>query len=150
MARPDKARPLKSRPDEHTEIQLLLTHLRADFVPESAAREDHEWLEAVRSGNFDAIPATLGYQDNSALGHLVDSYNLLHRLGWGDPSAFLDKILAAARRTGTGSGTALELWITLFLQYRADRMAGGTSDEDLLLLDELCAALRRTLLEVRM
>lgn len=146
MSRPDTAYGGMTLTDAQAERELLLTHLRSKLVPVNAAPEDRYWLEEVRGGAFHAIPATLSYNDASALGHLVHGYALLERLGRGDPDGFLAERLRAARRKGTWAGTALELWVTLFLQYRADRMAGSTSGDDIPLLDELVAALRSSLL----
>jgi hypothetical protein len=46
-------------------------------------------------------------------------------------------------RTGRWSGTALELWVTLFIEHRRIRHGGyEPSDEERPRLDGLCRALR--------
>jgi len=78
--------------------------------------------------------------------HLIDGYRLAQQEGFGDLQDYYWTSLAEAKRTGTWSGTALELWLALFAANRAIRHGeyepGGEYRRQ---LDQLCATLRDSL-----
>ena len=77
-------------------------------------------------------------------------YRLAQQEGLGDLQDFYWTSLAEAKRTGTWSGTALELWLALFAANRAIRHGGyEPGGEYRRQLDELCHTLTERLAEGR-
>lgn len=113
---------------------------------EETRLEELRWLEQVRQCEWTAIPPDLTYENSSALANLIDGYKLLAEAGLGEPMTYLAEKTRAAREQGGWRGTALELWIMLFLQHRADRQAGEWAAFRDPLLDDLCRSLRAQLL----
>lgn len=104
------------------------------------------WLAEVQAERWEAIPPDLTYEESVELAHLVDGYELARLAGLGDPAAYLDRTMSAARETGQWTGSALELWVTLFFLHRSDRQAGEFADTANPLRDALCRALRARLI----
>jgi hypothetical protein len=127
--------------DTNADLLLLRRHLRTVGAPPGPV--DPAWLGAVVAGNFAVVPEGFAWQDAAPLAHLIDGYRLAGEMGFGEPSDFLRRRWEQARRTGRWSGSALELWVCLFLACRRERFAGVEPDEDdTALLDALCAALQ--------
>jgi hypothetical protein len=126
---------------------ILLRHLRANArsspLPDDG---DREWLERARCGEFSSMPEEFDFDRSNFFAHLIDGYRLAQQEGFGDLQAFYWTILAEAERTGTWSGTALELWMALFAANRAIRHGGyEPGGEYRRQLDELCHTLRERL-----
>ncbi|MGJ0237730.1 hypothetical protein ACQEPB_04300 [Novosphingobium fluoreni] len=103
---------------------------------------------ASRGGGIDqASLRGLTWEGSERVAYSIDGFELVREAGLGDPFAFADRMRADAERDGTWTGTALELWVALFMEHRRDRIQGqgfiGTTIEGppLSLLDELCCAL---------
>jgi len=80
------------------------------------------WVREVTRGDFDVIPENLNWNNAAPLGGLVDGYRILEMK---DETAepFLTRQRSVFVQTGHWSGDAVDLWVTLFLELRADRMA---------------------------
>ena len=126
-------------------LELLRAHLRRRACEEPLADSAPCWLKRVQAGDFEAIPPGLAWANAVALAHLIDGYALCEEAGLGEPFAYAARKWQEAERTGRWSGTALELWVCLFLAYRQDRHQGGLPAKDEPLLDGLCRGLRRVL-----
>jgi hypothetical protein len=125
---------------EVTQLELLRAHLRAQAAPQGPG-----WLTRVREGDFQAIPSTLEWSNAALFAHLIDGYRLCEEAGLGDPSAYEALKFQEAQRLGKWVGSALELWVSLFLESRADRFQGGYPRGDERQLDALCRDLRASL-----
>lgn len=107
--------------------RLLLAHLRARGVA------------------FDdlAIPRDLKWENSVEFAHLIDGYELCAAARLGEAFDYPDRAHAAA--AGGWRGSALELWVALFLEHRRDRFSGPIGIEMMIEppphLDELCHAL---------
>ena len=101
------------------------------------------WVELIKIGQFDAIPASFLWQTSAEFAHLIDGYAIM-----GDALGTLaNEHLQAAERQGVWRGTSRELWLCLFFEHRRWRHFGELpSGHDLKLLDDLCDALRQQLL----
>lgn len=93
------------------------------------------------------VPSGLTWRDSAPVAYMIDGYALAEAAGLGDPFAFADAKRAEAERAGEWRGTALELWVALFMEHRRDKLQSegpvGVDMElpPLPMLDELCAAL---------
>jgi len=93
----------------------------------------------------------LTWDGSERLAYAIDGFELAREAGLSDPFALADRMRADAERNGFWSGTALELWVALFMEHRRDRIQGqgfvGLDVEipPLPLLDELCQALAESL-----
>lgn len=101
------------------------------------------WVELIKIGQFDAIPASFSWQTSAEFAHLIDGYAIM-----GDALGTLaNEHLQAAERQGVWCGTSRELWLCLFFEHRRWRHFGELpSGNDLKILDDLCDALRQQLL----
>ena len=70
------------------------------------------------------MPEEFDFDRSNVFAHLINGYRLAQREGFGDLQDFDWSSLAEAERTGTWSGTALELWMALFAANRAIRHGG--------------------------
>ena len=124
-----------------SDIADLINHMAE--LPEPA----EQWLAAVRSGRFDAIPENCDWESSAGLAHLIDGYALLQHDGNGDAGSSADAALAAATRTGRWQGSARDLWISLFLEHRRWRFADPQQPDagQRALLDTLVRQLREAL-----
>src|SRR3954465_13803548 len=97
-------------------------------------------------GEFSSMPEEFDFDRSNFFAHLIDGYRLALQEGLGDLQDFYWTSLAKAKRTGTWSGTALELWLALFAANRAIRHGGyEPQGEYRRRLDELCPSLRERL-----
>ncbi len=100
--------------------------------------------------DFDTLRG-LAWEGSERTAYAIDGYELAREAGLGDPFTFADRMRAEAERGGEWTGTALELWVALFMEHRRDRIqAQGVIGMDidippLPMLDELCEALARSL-----
>ena len=116
-----------------------------------AANSEHERLlrdHLARCDHFDLtqlVPPDLTWDSSVHIAHLIDGYDLAEQADLGDPVAFLAQTRTLAERNGAWSGTALELWVALFLEHRRDHFQGpiGINVENIQppMLNELCQAL---------
>ncbi len=124
------------------ETALLVEHMNS--LPPPAGEP---WLDAVRNGNFAAIPATLDWEQSAAFAHLIDGHVLLEQRGRRDYGLFADHALSVAAQVGRWCGTSTDLWIALFLEHRRWRQASPHEPDapQRALLDILVRQLRETL-----
>lgn len=92
------------------------------------------------------------YETSAPVAYMIDGYELADAVGIDDPIKFVQRMLDAAVRTGRWEGTALELWLALFMEHRRDHFSGpfGVPFEvevEAPMRDELCAALAGALLD---
>lgn len=105
------------------------------------------WIDRVTNGEWAAIPADLHYEDSAVFAHLLNGYSMAERLGFGHAATVARPAHETFRDTGQWSGSATELWITLFFQHRADRFTVMLEpSEPQPHLDALCAAVRDRLM----
>lgn len=101
------------------------------------------WVELVKIGQFDAIPASFSWQTSAEFAHLIDGYAIMGD----DLGTLANERLQAAEKQGVWRGTSRELWLCLFFEHRRWRHFGELPlGNDLKLLDDLCDALRQQLL----
>jgi hypothetical protein len=120
-------------------LALLRSHFRPDLELKP------RWLEEVAAGDFAAIPHDLRWIDSAPLAHLIDGYKLLKLISEAEPPAFLDAQRAIRHATGTWPGDAATMWLTLFLEARADRHGAHDHHGVTPQLDQLCRQLRDAL-----
>ena len=125
--------------------ELLLRHLRQQASESPLSPNAAPWLRHVQAGDFAAIPPTLAWDNAAEFGHLIDGYALCEEAGLGDPSEYECTKRHESKRLGRWTGSALELWVCLFLEYRQDRFQGGWPRGDEAQLDALCRDLRARL-----
>jgi hypothetical protein len=123
-------------------LALLRSRLRPGLV------FGPEWLVETSRGNFTAVPADVSWEHAPLLADLVNGYRLLDLLGENDPAAFLERQRAAQEDTGTWPGDAVTLWITLFLEVRAEHFGAYDFGDPPPRLDQLCQQLRAALIEL--
>jgi len=74
-------------------------------------------------------------------------------VGIEDPVAFADRLRTEAENGGHWRGTALELWLALFMEHRRDHFGGpvgiSIEIEPPTILDELCRSLTISLRSMR-
>ncbi|KQM12980.1 hypothetical protein [Novosphingobium sp. Leaf2] len=122
-------------PGENDHAALLAAHLasRAAEVDWPALRGGLTWVASER------------------MAYVIDGFELARKAGLGDPFAFADRMRATAMRCGEWSGTALELWVALFMEHRRARVQSqgliglDAVVPELPMLDELCDALTSAL-----
>lgn len=102
----------------------------------------------ARRGHFDLtelVPPDLAWDNSVHVAHLIDGYGLAEQADLGDPASFLVRSRAQAEQNCAWSGTALELWVALFLEHRRDHFQGpiGINVDTIQppMLDDLCQAL---------
>lgn len=102
------------------------------------------WVHEVTLGDFHAIPEDLDWNNAGPLGGLVDGYRILEMK---DETAepFLTRQRSVFAQTGHWPGDAVDLWVTLFLELRADRMGANDLTTSVGQLDTLCQQLRNAL-----
>lgn len=88
----------------------------------------------------------LSWEDSAPLAHMIDGYELCEAAGLGDATSYVDRMKERAVTSGQWRGSALELWIALFLEHRRDHFGGFLPGIDLTtdpppLVDDLCSAL---------
>lgn len=95
------------------------------------------------------VPDDLSWADSAEFAQLIDGYALAEAARLGDPVQYQERARAEAERTGRWSGTALELWVALFLEHRRAHMSGPIGIDlpvqDPPILDGLCEALVQSL-----
>lgn len=121
-------------------LHFLQSRLRHDGAAGPA------WLQQAADGDFTAIPEDLAWDDGHALARLMDGYRLLELISGHDPTAFLDAQRSGQQSTGIWPGDAAQLWTTLFLEVRADRLGANEGSIETLHLDQLCRQLRDALI----
>lgn len=93
------------------------------------------------------VPADLSWDSSADVAYMIDGYDLAEQVALGDPIEFLARMRRNAERAGAWSGTALELWLTLFMEHRRDHFQSGgavgisVQTTQPSLLEELCQAL---------
>jgi hypothetical protein len=91
--------------------------------------------------------AMFDWEGSEAIAYMIDGFGLAQEAGLGDPFEFSDRKRGEAEQHGDWTGTALELWVCLFMEHRRDRIQGQgmigvrALPARLPMLDELCAAL---------
>lgn len=129
---------------------------RIEQVAEAMFGNNHNHLlcDHLRARGFapDALDVAerLAWEDSAELDQMIDGYALAAAAGLGDPAVYLASARAAAEASGRWRGSALELWVALFLEHRRDHFGGFLIGSDVEvtsppLLDELCASLVLTL-----
>ena len=127
--------------------ELLLRHLRQQASERPLSPRAAPWLRQVQAGDFEAIPPTLAWDNAAEFAHLIDGYGLCEQAGLGDPFEYEGTKREESNRLGHWTGSALELWLCLFLEYRQDRFQGGWPRGDEPQLDAVCCNLRAHLIE---
>jgi len=107
---------------------------------------------ASRDGGIDRDALLdLTWNGSERVAYAIDGFELAREAGLGDPFAFADRMRADAERNGEWIGTALELWVALFMEHRRDRIqwqgfvGADIAAPTLPMLDELCQALAKAL-----
>jgi hypothetical protein len=118
------------------QLELLLSSLQSEHAPEKS------WMLEVANGDFSAIPADLEWTEAVPLADVINGYRLLDLVGGGDPAAFLEHQREVQRDTGSWPGDAVTLWITFFLEVRADRFGRNDLSGPPAHLDLLCRQMR--------
>ena len=127
--------------------ELLLRHLRQQASESPLSPNAAPWVRQVQAGDFAAIPPTLAWNNAAEFAHLIDGYALCEEAGYGDPFEYEGTKREESELLGRWTGSALELWICLFLEYRQDRFQCGWPRGDEPQLDALCRDLRAQLIE---
>ena len=96
--------------------ELLLRHLWRQASESPLAPTAAPWLRRVQAGDFDAIPPTLAWNNAAGFAHLIDGYALCEEAGHGDPFEYEGTKREESKLLGRWTGSALELWICLFLE----------------------------------
>lgn len=114
-----------------------------------AAGSGPAWLDDVAAGYFGTIPADVSWEDGGAgLAALVDGYRLLELVSDVEPDAFLEQQRGGWSGTRRWAGDAVTLWITLFLELRADRFGANDGSDAHERLDTLVQQLRAALIDL--
>ena len=99
------------------------------------------WEQLVYQGDFTAFPAPFTWAESAVVGHMLDACRVMD---FGERGTFANEQLACAEKTGRWAGSARELWLCLFFEHRRWRHSCVEPvGQDLLVLDNLCEALRR-------
>ena len=98
-----------------------------------------KWERLVLQGDFLAMPVPFRWEESARFAHFLNGYEVA---GGFDPLAKLaNSMSVAACETGHWRGGALDLWLCLFFEHRAQRHAdsdySGTP-----ILEQLCETLR--------
>jgi hypothetical protein len=122
--------------------RMLVSHLHQRISSgEVPDRELATRVLALLEGRAGVLPE-LAWDDSAEFAHLIDGYRLCEEAGLGDPAIFADRKLREADRTDAWEGSALELWVCLFLEHRRWRFAGcKPGDRQIAALNRLCTAL---------
>lgn len=123
-------------------LSLLRSRLR------SAGASEPSWAQQAGFGNFAAIPTDLTWDQAAPLADLIDGYRLLDLVGEKDHDAFLTRQHQLQEKAGSWPGDAVLLWITLFLETRAERFGANDFGDPPARLDMLCQQLRAALVEL--
>lgn len=105
------------------------------------------WVRTALESDLSAIPEDLGFDSDGAvhLGHAIKGYESAG--GLEEARAIAARIEQSFTESGQVTGSAAELWIALFTEYRADRHMGGHGADGFRpYRDALCQALRAALL----
>jgi len=105
------------------------------------------WTERVRAGDFSAIPVPFTWAQSAEFSHLIDAYELTGSLKacW----TIMDRVLEEIRFSGHSTASALDIWVSLFLQWRGCKHTGSQPNRARrALLDVLCERLRVQLLSL--
>ena len=94
-----------------------------------------------------AIPEEFDWERSVEFAHIVDGYELAKKAGLGDPIRYQAATRSNAEATGEWTGSALELWVALFLEHRRDRFSGAIGIDLLPDAPPISDALCRSLLE---
>lgn len=100
--------------------------------------------------DFDTLQG-LAWDTSEWAAYAIDGFELAREAGLGEPFAFADRMRADAEHRGEWTGTALELWVALFMEHRRARIHSqgaigmDISIQPLPMLDELCRALATAL-----
>lgn len=125
--------------DELERLRRYLADRRTEPLPTGP---EHDWLAAVRAGQFDAIPTDLDWQRSAHFAHLIDGFVLAPEIGVAEPHAFADGALAEAQATGHWQGSPVRLWLALFMEHRRWRQSDSEpGPEAATLLNRLVATL---------
>ncbi|WP_150289981.1 hypothetical protein [Sphingobium estronivorans] len=155
--RPDHRVIAAKRFDRVSDIEELVDRLFGNTDHEIAGLIDHmrdppkpagePWLNAVRKGQFAAIPENCDWESSDGLAHLIDGYALLRQRGRKDPDIFADHALSVATQIGRWCGSPSDLWIALFLEHRRWRQSDPHEPDpsQRMLLDTLVRQLREAL-----
>lgn len=128
------------------ELERLRRHMADRGAEPLPAGPEHDWLAAVRGGQFNAIPANLDWQRSAHLAHLIDGFVLAPEIGVAEPYVFADGALADAQATGQWRGSPARLWLALFMEHRRWRQSDSEpGPEAVALLDRLVQALTSSL-----
>ena len=106
------------------------------------------WVEEVRKGRFETIPAPFRWVDSVRFAHLIDGYSAALELGITKLADFANAKLQNAEAQGHWSGTPIELWLCLYFEHRRARHSGEPeeyADGPHLIHDALCYSLRAAL-----
>jgi hypothetical protein len=103
------------------------------------------WERKVLKGDFSRVPRNLSWNRSSVLAHFIDGYQIA---GGQEPLIdLMHKTREHAAGSGAWSGSALDLWLCLFAEHRAQRWTGGYPLKRIerARLNGLCAALANRL-----
>lgn len=133
----------------YAERAALLAHIREAVSNTPIDQREHEWVRMVAKGSFSAIPEGTGWEDSAGLAHLVDGYVLVGTPTPDDAGIFVAGMKSARTADGRWTGTASELWATLFHEHRRFRHYGfGPEPDEEAGLDLLVADLRRAMITI--
>ncbi|MBI5942285.1 MAG: hypothetical protein HY859_17895 [Caulobacterales bacterium] len=128
------------------ELERLRRHLADRGTEPLPTGPGHDWLAAVRGGQFSASPTDLDWERSAHFAHLIDGFVLAGEIGIDDPYAFADGALANARLSGRWRGSPARLWLALFMEHRRWRQSDADPGPDVVaLLDRLVRALTSSL-----
>jgi hypothetical protein len=120
-------------------IEASLQKLKEHLASNGRRRADQNWLQAVKRGEWRAIPPLLTWMESTELAYLIDGYAL------GSPGDACFEAEAAARTTGKWPTDPLQLWLALFFTHRQAAHTELPAPSELPRLDSLCRALRSSL-----
>ncbi|MFO0757503.1 MAG: DNA methyltransferase [Byssovorax sp.] len=83
------------------------------------------WVKEALAGNFEAIPVDLPFEEGVYLAHAIDGYASEAARGDAGEDLVARRVRQGFEERGVFEGSAADLWITLFLNHRADRHSGG-------------------------
>ncbi len=128
------------------ELERLRRHLADRGAEPLPTGPEHDWLAAVRGGQFRAIPTNLNWERSAHFAHLIDGFVLAGEMGIDDAYAFADEALADAQTTGCWRGSPARFWLALFMEHRRWRQSDADPGPDVVdLLDRLVRALTSSL-----
>jgi hypothetical protein len=99
------------------------------------------------------IPRALTWDSGAEFAMMIDGYELAAAAGLGDPFDYQARRRREAELAGEWVGSTLELWVTLFLEYRREHFEGAIGTDlppsSPATLDALCQAFARSVVEWR-